>query len=744
MTTEVAPTTGSAASRGRSALLLAATVALAGLGPGLVVWDRWLRGRRSVRYLTYWADRFPLLKSVNLPDYAALIAAAFLILLVLGRFGAASSLASWRRRAAFARHPRRPSAPPGRHSRATATAAVGAGAALLMFLRQAVTGHIPGPELALALLVFAAGMVLREVSGPALGRAWRRARGNAFSILAAHAAVILALASHFSYHRFQVPLTVVAVAAVVNLASRVRRTGPVPLLVLAFVCLYMWRIDAWWYALVGDEYRNWDLAESIVSRHDRAFIASHLFQLEGGLEGLDPYLCSLVQAATMKVLGVNSFGWRFSSLYLAAIALAFFYRFFRTFLTRRAALATMVCLGASHYIMSFGKIGYDKFQAYLAMALLLASTGWAIRTRRMMAYVAIGFSAGLCFWVYPAALYILPLPGFLLALYAFPRDRKTLARWALAGLTCALTMFPLPFQPTYFEGKRPGTVWYNPELVHSTPRLVDHFVSNLVYAAYSPLLLGSEDHFVTCSYLDPLTGLLFLAGLASAVWLVRRDRFLAFLVISLAFLILLATTHDRDYPPTTRMFLLLPIFLPFASAGLWRLAALARGAGISARAAGGAIAAAVIAVVALNVVQSHVISKRRSDGYEIFDPLMLRLAQRIESLPPAQRVGLLLVTGEEGPRADIPMVLTVYDLPEAAKRYTMISVGDRLGPDDLPRVSDRAYAVIASPFMDEGARKRVEEQIAATGKAPCAVRTTTGTERFKLWASPELPDLCAE
>jgi len=719
---------------------------LAAAGPALVVYDRWLRLRTSSRYLTYYADHFPLLRSINLPAYAAVIAAAFLLLVALGYPRASETLRDWRRRCAFARRPRRPSASRAQRSVGAVIAALGAAGSGLLFLRQALTRQIPGPELAAALCAFGLGMLLREVSIAALGRTWRRTRGTILSILAAHVAVILALASHYSFHRFQLPLLGVAVLAVANLASRVRRTGLVPLLVLGFVCLYTWRINAWWFALVGDEYRNWDLAEGIVSRHDPAFVASHLFQLEGGLEGLDPYFCSLVQATTMHLLGVNSFGWRFSSLYLAAIALAFFHRFFRTFLTRRAALATTVCLGASHYIIGFGKIGYDKFQAYLAMALLLAAAGCAIRTRRMLAFVGMGFAAGLCFWVYPVALYILPLPAFLLVLYAPPRDSKTLALWALAATTTVLTIFPLPFQPTYFEGKRPGTVWYNPELVHSASRLVDHFVANLAYTVFSPILLGAEDHFVTCSYVDPITGLLFTAGLTSIIWLVRRDRFIVFLAISLGFLIFLAgTTHDRDYPPTTRMFLLLPLFILFASAGLWRLLALARCAGVSAPAAGRAVFATLAAIVVLNVVQAHVVSKRRSDGYQVFDPLMLRLAERIAALPAGQRVGLLLVTDEEGPRSDIATVLNVYALPEQAKRYTVISTsGARLGPAELARVSDRGFAVIASPFMSPELQEGVERQIASTGKTPCSVRTSTGQERFKLWTSSEVPNLCTE
>jgi len=721
-------------------------LALGALGPGLVVYDRWLELRRSNLYLSDFAGRFPFLKDVSLPAYAAAIVAAVLALIVLARSTRSGTRGWWRRHCAFARRPRRPSAGASQRSAGTALAVLGALAAALLFVRLLLARRIPGPELLASLGVFALGMLLREVSVDALRRAWRRSRGTILSILAAHAAVVLALASHYSFHRFEIASLGVAVLAVANLAARWRKTGPVPLLVLAFVCLYMWRIDAWWFALVGDEYRNFEIAAGIVHDHDPAYVASHLFQLEGGLEGLDPYACSLVQAAAMRLLGVNSFGWRFSSLYLAALALPFFHRFFRTFLTRRAALAGTVCLGASHYVIAFGKIGYDKFQAYLAVALLFAAAACAVRTRRMIAFVAMGFAAALCFYAYPAALYVLPLPAFLLLFYAPPRDRATRLSWAIAGLTTALAILPLPFQPTYFSGKRPGTVYYNPELVSSASRLVRHFWTNSVYAVFSPVLLAGEDHFVTCSYLDPVTGLLYTVGLASAVWLARRDRFVAFLIVGLGWLLFFAgTTHDREYPPTTRMFLLLPLFVLFAILGLDRVFALARAAGFSSAALRGALVATLISIVALNVVQAHVVSVRRSDAYQLFDPLMVRLARRIEGLPPPGRPRLLVLVGPEGSRSDIPMILNVYALSESARQYAELSVpAGGLTSTDVPRVADPSRAVVPSPFMSPEVREHVERQIAATGKTPCSVRTTTGQERFKLWASPSLPDLCAE
>jgi hypothetical protein len=729
--------------RSRAAFVLAATVSLAACGPLLVVRDRWLGLRQSNRYLSAFAERFPFLADFNLPDYAAVIAGVFFLLFLLGRFRAAEVLPLWRSRRAFARRSRRPTATGAARTIGNGLALAGGGAAAFLFARLAATKRLPGLDLFLALCLLAAGLVLREVSVAALLRLWRQKRGIVLSIVAAHAAVILALTARYSLHRFEIPLAALALAAVVNLAARYRKTGPIPLVVLFFVGLYCWHINAWWYVLVGDEYRNYELATAIVRHHDAKFIARHLFQLEGGLEGLDPYADSLAQAVSMRLLGVNNFGWRFSSLYFAAVSLAFFFRFFRTFLTRRTAIVTTVALGASHYVMSFGKIGYDKFQAYLAMSLLLASTACAIRTRRTLAYAFIGFAAALCFYVYPAALYIVPFAFFLLLLYAPPVDRSTAVRWALAGLVTVLVVFPLPFQPTYFEGKRPGTVFYNPELSRSARTLLPHFGRNLAYAAYSPVILGSEDHFVTGSYLDPVTGMFFLAGLSSALWLVRRDAFLAFLAVGLVWLLFFGgATHDREYPPTTRMFLMLPILLPFATFGLARVLFLARGAGLSTRASGVALWTTVAGIVAANVVQTHVVSVRRSDSYELFDPLVVRMARRIENLgwTGGSLLFLAQIPGEGG---GIPLVLEVYSLPSGDFAEIAAPEGT-LTPEARARVGDPSTAVFVSERFEPERREALEREIAATGKVPCSVRTTTGQERFRLWTLPGAPDLCAK
>ena len=60
---------------------------------------------------------------------------------------------------------------------------------------------------------------------------------------------------------------------------------------------------------------------------------------------------------------------------LTATAVGLFYVFFRTFVAASTALIAVLLLAMSHYLISFGKIGYNNLQAFFAMALSLWAAG---------------------------------------------------------------------------------------------------------------------------------------------------------------------------------------------------------------------------------------------------------------------------------------------------------------------------------------------------------------------------------
>jgi hypothetical protein len=739
----IAPGKGRSPGRTGSLLLLAAALVLGGVGPYLVLRDRWLDRGIHTELLSAYSDRFPFLWNFNLPAYALAIAAGYALLAVLFFFRRGDSEADWRRECAFSRRGRAVRTGAAQRRIAAALQILAAASVFFLAFRAVFLRRLPGAELAAALAVFALGAVLREIRPAAAAALGRKKWVNFISILAAHAFLLAWLASHFSTHRFEAPLAVAAAAAVAFLGLRIRRTGPVPLIIIGAVLLYVWRITGWNYALIGDEYIDWAHSTRIAGTDTPSYVLSHLFLMEGGILGVIPYFGSLLQAAVMKIVGINVFGWRFACLYFSAISLGFFYRFARTFLVRAAAVAATVLLGSSHYVMTFGKIGYTLLEAYGAMSLVLAAAAWAVRTRRALAFTALGFAMAFCFYVYPAAFYALPLALLAIAIFAPPFSRRTLGLWALTAFVSFATIFPLPLQATYITSKRAGTIWYNPEIVKSAATIVTHFAQNLTYAFFSATIIPMESHFVTVSYLDALTATFLAVGLALVLWLAARDRFAAFLMIGFgSLLFFVGASHDRQYPPTTRMFMMLPWWALFAAIGLARLRTWAR-TGLSLTAGSVFFATALAAAVAANLYQAYVVSPRRSTGYEGGEVLVVRLEQSIQKRFPGQAKKLLILTDSSWNAEGLRELVRTYGLASDEAHFGQIEVSaPTLTEPERAAIRRDGVLVVVWPTMREDWRQPVEQEVIALGKVPCPVRTTIGEVRFKLWQSPALPRLC--
>ena len=89
----------------------------------------------------------------------------------------------------------------------------------------------------------------------------------------------------------------------------------------------------------------------------------------------------VIMAVPLKLFDELNFGWRYGSIFTSAISVVFFYSFFRTFLMRWVALTAAFLIAASHYFMSFSRIGYNNTQALLAMGVTLAAAAWASAPR---------------------------------------------------------------------------------------------------------------------------------------------------------------------------------------------------------------------------------------------------------------------------------------------------------------------------------------------------------------------------
>ena len=426
---------------------------------------------------------------------------------------------------------------------------------------------LPGVEFVLLFLTYIVGWLLKDVPTRLIFRVLRAKRLRLTLIIYAHLSMVGVIASFFTSSNLWLFALPILIVSIISLLKQQPRISPAFWVMSLALILYVLYLDGWWFAIIGDEYEFYRFARQIVEGQGLSTISSSLFMGNAAYR-THPYFSSLLQAISMRVFGSQNFGWRFSGVYLSALAIGILYPFLKTFLRERLALLTTLFLASSHYIMSFSKIGYNNLQAFFILSLNLWAVTWTIKTRRPLGFALLGTTLGLCFYIYPAALFIPPIPLLLLMFYRPPKSRSAIQHWLITIVTMLLLMLPLFLQPDYWITKISGTLFYSPELIQSASRLGTHLITNFLYALFSFVYIIEESHFVAISYLGPLTAAFVFIGIASLFPKMRREKFAGFLVVSFFYLLFfLGATHDRLFPSTTRMFLLLPWFTIFAAVG---------------------------------------------------------------------------------------------------------------------------------------------------------------------------------
>ncbi len=740
-----APEAGSGAGSVRAilgrTLLIAATLLLAALPPWLVVWDRWLgRSLASPAVKQLWC-KVAFLCDSALPPYFLLIFACFLGVLVLVGWNKHNPVVVLRESpAASVGADREVSLAQSRLGRALLLCSA-AGLAIIIF-RAATLRTVPGWELAVALLTYLLGWLLLEIPLEDMLEAWRQKGDMLLSLLLAHLALVgfLANASSLDGALWLFPLLLAL--AVVNLLRHVRQVHPLFGIISLAVVLCTLQINAWWFAVAGDEYAFFHVAKRILERQSLAVIGTKLFH---GLEvyGSHPYLSSLIQAVSMKLLGVSNFGWRFSSIYLSAISIGLFFLFFRTFVPHDTALLASVFLASSHYLMTFAKIGYNNLQALFAMSLVLWATAWALKTRRQLAFAVLGLAIGLCFYVYPAALYLIPIPGLFLLVYAPPSSRRAVRSWVILIVSALLCIFPLFLQPDYWQSKLVGTFLASPDSAQHVGTVAGDFASPLLHAFWSFIYATSETHFVAASHVDPLSAALVIVGLAYLLKLVPKTQPALVLILSFAVLLLLVgASHGQRLPPTTRMFLLLPFLALFAAIGLTWIQEQIRGL-LGKEWPMASFTLLVLAVViVLNLYQAYSLSPRRMERYQNEVTLYLRMAVQAKQQSGMLPTFVFITDPTWSPEGISDNLHPVY-FPASPPQLVSVIVTDTNIPDTArPLISDPNSVVVIKPWLGQSWKAALEASLRSLGKGPCDIKTLTGRVRFQLWHSGGWTALC--
>ncbi|NTU75493.1 MAG: hypothetical protein HGA86_05165, partial [Anaerolineaceae bacterium] len=390
---------------------------------------------------------------------------------------------------------------------------------------------------------------------------------------------------------------------------------------------------------------------------------------------------------------------------------------------------TVILLAASQYLMGFSKIGYNNLQALLVMSLVLWRAGVAVQTRRPIDYSWLGLVAGLCFYVYPAALYLLPLLIVFLLFFDLPNSRAAAGRWMMVASALFLMLLPVFVQPGYWQAKIAGTFIYTPGVV-GNQGLGSHLISNMLYGIFSYLYIVNETHFVTSSYLDPLSAVFLPLGIAWLVKLFKKERFAQFLLVGfLVMLVLVGATHDRSTPSNTRMFLMLPFFMVFVSLGLnWLVESANR---LFRSKAFGQIMLVVllIAIVGLNIYQAYGVARQRTEGTPSLEMLFLRVLQRNQQMNLGDDFTYLFITSPDWGIDGFKQMQEAYRLPRASAQLQRVETSSEYLPADvIKRLEDNNLVIIVDPFMDEYKRNQISDELIARGRFGCALQDTPATQ----------------
>lgn len=719
----------------RFALVFASILAL--IPPALVVLDMWFRKLPAGLTSEMWCQ-VPFLCSSVLPSYFAIILGCFLLL--------AGILFLVRNKAVVVHEN-------PLHLFENQTVSLGqlrVGFVLLVLSGLGMLGvlaisfvnqHWPGWDLVVVWLLYVLGWALRAVPFSQLIGFWKEHGEFWLSLLLMHLALIAVLAAYYEATQVFYLSLIFFVVAVANLWRFWRRVPLIFWLISLTLVFYTININAWWTAIIGDDQGFHEIAWAFAEKMSFAQVGSFLFQADGVFQA-HPYFSSFVQAISMKLFGHGSFGWRFSNFYLCAIGVGLFYFFCKSFLSQRAAFVAACLLAFSEYVMSFGKIGYNNLQALFVFSLVLAVAAWALRWKQPFVFALLGSVMALCFYLYPASLYVVPLPLLLLLLYYPPVSRPALGRWLVMLVVWLAMIYPLSMQPAYWETKQAGTLFNRPELLQSVEMIARHFAYNIFYSIVS-FLYGTEGHYVAVSFMDPVSAIFIMLGYFILLYQVRRQRFAIFVGLGFVFFLFsVGASHDRDVPSTSRMFLMVPWFALFGMWGiLWIEENVKKAGFLSARV--WLVPLLLIFIAAANLVQAYKISPMRYAATQSTATLYLALTENIQKLQPERQKNIVFIAQDTWGYETFVYFQDVYPYLEWFHLFPVIISEPALPQNQMTLFSDPETIVMVAPYLEPEWQNTLDVSLKTLGKARCDIWIPDMRKLLVVYYPQELPaEIC--
>ncbi|MEO7002307.1 MAG: glycosyltransferase family 39 protein [Ktedonobacterales bacterium] len=378
-----------------------------------------------------------------------------------------------------------------------------------------------------------------------------------------------------------------------DLATRIRRLRQSPrfvallafltrwrvaLLLVVATCAafvyYLWGVDSWQFAFVGDEWPFYIMARAIAAHH----LLVNPFDMHG-VYGFNTMLGSYYQAIFLVIFGDTNFAWRLSNIVLIFPTSLCFYLWLRNGYGRQIALLATLLLQASAFAANYLKIGYVNAQALplLVLCLYLASRCARSPTSKNAAWL--GVALGVACYIYVGPLYPLFVAPTLLPLIAALRARHLTGRELLRAAAICAACYVVVLLPGILSLSGGPTAAsktsFSREYTDNWQMAVNvghDFL--LFYANYDYFY----NHFIAGPYLDLISRIFATLGIAVALIAVVRRRsphWLAHLKLLLTYTlvaVLIGVTSPYAYAATTRGIVFIPFGAAFAGVGLATLA----------------------------------------------------------------------------------------------------------------------------------------------------------------------------
>ncbi len=306
------------------------------------------------------------------------------------------------------------------------------------------------------------------------------------------------------------------------------------LILLLAAALRFWELGETPPGLHHDEVANWLIARDILSgNHAIYFTAAY------GHEPLYQY----VQAASVALFGDHWLGLRWPSVALSLLGIAMTYTLVRRLFGIPVALLTSAWLAVSFWPLFYARVGLRAialpFTAALAAYFLFRAIERGFRDRNGLNWLLAGFFLGLSLYTYMAAL-ILPFILAIFLIYSFLIYSSTPIPWSriFAFLfVAALVSAPI----VIWLATHSGAVYRFSEvrepldrLLSGDPSLVwQNLIANLKFFTFTGDTWPHQNLPGRPVFADPISIVLFYAGLLIALWRWRDPRY-GFLLLWLA------------------------------------------------------------------------------------------------------------------------------------------------------------------------------------------------------------------